>query len=207
MVPERITVIGDAGDLSAPPGSRPWAVATRLLIQGHLHTTTSNAQHLSAHLRGMREHEGWRQLTDARGAAFRTYEAFCVHPEPFGLGYDAPSLDQIIRERATAQQKALDATPLPAHGGPRRKQGRHTTLLSRDAGYQTARIARDRPDIHERMKAGEFRSVHQAAIAAGIRKVTVTVPLEPETIARVLRRRLSTEDRLALVALLAEEAP
>jgi len=34
--------------------------------------------------------------------------------------------------------------------------------------YLVNRIARDRPDILERMKAGEFASVRQAAIAAGI---------------------------------------
>ncbi len=34
--------------------------------------------------------------------------------------------------------------------------------------YLVNRIARDRPDILERMKAGEFVSVRQAAIAAGI---------------------------------------
>jgi hypothetical protein len=39
------------------------------------------------------------------------------------------------------------------------------------ADYLTARIARDRPDVLERMKAGEFPSVRQAAIAAGIVKV------------------------------------
>jgi hypothetical protein len=33
------------------------------------------------------------------------------------------------------------------------------------------RIARDRPDVLERMKQGEFLSVRQAAIAAGIVKV------------------------------------
>ncbi len=34
--------------------------------------------------------------------------------------------------------------------------------------YLVNRIARDRPDILARMKAGEFASVRQAAIAAGI---------------------------------------
>ncbi len=34
--------------------------------------------------------------------------------------------------------------------------------------YLVNRIARDRPDILERMKAGEFAFVRQAAIAAGI---------------------------------------
>ena len=37
--------------------------------------------------------------------------------------------------------------------------------------YLVARIARDRPDVLERMKQGEFLSVRQAAIAAGIVKV------------------------------------
>jgi ribosomal protein L2 len=34
--------------------------------------------------------------------------------------------------------------------------------------YLVARIARDHPDILERMKAGEYEYVRQAAIAAGI---------------------------------------
>lgn len=38
----------------------------------------------------------------------------------------------------------------------------------RTADYLTARIARDRPDVLDRMKAGEFRSVRAAAIEAGI---------------------------------------
>lgn len=36
--------------------------------------------------------------------------------------------------------------------------------------YLAARIARDHPDVLERMKKGEFLSVRQAAIAAGIVK-------------------------------------
>jgi hypothetical protein len=37
--------------------------------------------------------------------------------------------------------------------------------------YLVSRIARDHPDVLERMKQGEFLSVRQAAIAAGIVKV------------------------------------
>jgi len=37
-----------------------------------------------------------------------------------------------------------------------------------DSDYLTARIARDRPDILDRMKSGEFPSVRQAAKEAGI---------------------------------------
>jgi len=34
-----------------------------------------------------------------------------------------------------------------------------------DADYLTARIARDRPDILDRMKAGEYKSVRAAPLA------------------------------------------
>ena len=37
-----------------------------------------------------------------------------------------------------------------------------------NSDYLTARIARDRPDILERMKTGEYASVRQAAVDAGI---------------------------------------
>ncbi len=40
---------------------------------------------------------------------------------------------------------------------------RATSYGSTNADYLSARIARDRPDILERMKAGEFSSVRQAA--------------------------------------------
>ncbi len=54
--------------------------------------------------------------------------------------------------------------------------------------YLVNRIARDRPDILERMKAGEFASVRQAAIAAGGRSMgsrlwkpaTVTPAAQPQ---------------------------
>ena len=66
--------------------------------------------------------------------------------------------------------------PIPKHGGDRKSrdnQGVYVTLIrgSNSADYLTARIARDRPDILERMKAGEFPSVRQAAIEAGIVRV------------------------------------
>ena len=53
-----------------------------------------------------------------------------------------------------------------------------------------ARIARDRPDILERMKAGEFTSVREAAREAGIIKDVSLV----EQILR-LWQRATTEER------------
>jgi hypothetical protein len=63
-------------------------------------------------------------------------------------------------------------------------------LIGRGASYLTRRIARDAPDILEQMKAGEFPSVRQAAIAAGI--VKVPTPLEA---AMKAARKLNAIDR------------
>lgn len=58
-----------------------------------------------------------------------------------------------------------------------------------DPAYLTSVIARDRPDILERMKQGEFRSVRAAAIEAGIvkdsGKITVST-IDPQKAAKTI---------------------
>ena len=70
-----------------------------------------------------------------------------------------------------------------------------STGLGNAAPYLTARIARDRPDILARMKAGEFPSVRAAALEAGIVDPTFTCPLDPVKAARRILRHF-TGDRL-----------
>lgn len=60
-----------------------------------------------------------------------------------------------------------------------------------DANYLTAKIARDRPDILDRMKAGEFTSVRKAALEAGFIPPTVTIPIVPWRAARLLRKHFT----------------
>jgi hypothetical protein len=64
---------------------------------------------------------------------------------------------------------------------------------STNAEYLTARIARDNPQVFGRMKAGEFRSVRQAGIAAGIVKPTIQVPADPLAAGRRLARHFTPE--------------
>jgi hypothetical protein len=80
--------LGDPGDLSAPPGSRPWATAVRGELIATLHNIRFYADHLASMNRLMREHDGYKQLYDSRGQPFSDYAAFCVEPEPWGLGMD-----------------------------------------------------------------------------------------------------------------------
>lgn len=74
-----------------------------------------------------------------------------------------------------------------------------------NADYLVARIARDRPDILERMKAGEYTSVLQAARDAGI--VRQPLPPEEQALERLLEAwsKANLEDRQLFLALVEEE--
>jgi len=70
-----------------------------------------------------------------------------------------------------AQQRATTAAPMRVPGRPPAdNQGNNVTLIrGNNPEYLTARIARDRPDILERMKAGEYKSVRAAGKDGGKR--------------------------------------
>jgi hypothetical protein len=67
---------------------------------------------------------------------------------------------------------AMEAKPLAKNGEIGNGRGRcdnvTPTKRGNDPQYLTARIARDRPDIQERMKQGEFKSVRAAATVAQV---------------------------------------
>jgi hypothetical protein len=80
-------------------------------------------------------------------------------------------------------------------------RARSTSLGKRwDADYLTAGIARDHPDILERMKAGKFKSVRQAALEAGIVKPKIQVPHDVEGATRILTKHFSPDEVRALIA-------
>ncbi len=90
-------------------------------------------------------------------------------------------MDSTQRKIHQVQLTAETAQPLqPAenHPGPGRghtKKPHEKAKAGNRSDYLVARIARDRPDILERMKAGEFASVREAARTAGIVKQTSLV--------------------------------
>jgi len=199
------------GELSTAGVLRVIKAAERV-AQAALHDCDFSAQTLRSYCDLLREHKGFSQLTDRKGRPFRTYEAFCVAPPPFGLGHRSEDIDHLIRERHERQvaDRARDALPLLDRGAPtkeEREKGVDNTFVrgSTNADYLTARIARDRPDILERMKAGEFPSVRAAALEAGIIKRHVAIPLDPARAARLLRKHFKGEDLEALHRLLTVE--
>jgi hypothetical protein len=115
-------------------------------------------------------------------------------------------MDAMQRKMRQVQRMAATAQPLkPAenHPGPGRgytKKPHEKAKSGNRSDYLVARIARDRPDVLERMKAGEFASVREAARAAGIIKDVSLV----EQILR-LWQRATPEERQAVRGYLARE--
>ena len=100
--------LGDPGDLAAPPGSQPWAIAVRLQIQSLLKDNASSVKHLRTWLEGIEEHSGYRQLKDENGKAFSSYADFCKAKQPWGLGYPPKVIDQILKELESIQEKIVE---------------------------------------------------------------------------------------------------
>jgi hypothetical protein len=96
-------------------------------------------------------------------------------------------IDAIIAERKDAAKRAKEAVPLVEHGGDRKSDNQvsNTNLKASkcDAEYLTARIARDNPDILERMKAGEFASGEEGKTRTGAAATNMRLHLR-----RFLRR-------------------
>jgi hypothetical protein len=99
---------------------------------------------------------------------------------------------------------AAEAQPLAEHG-TNQHGGEDFTLSNPPTGnsqaYLLRRLARDAPEILERVKAGEFRSARAAAIEAGIIRPVPTVRLvdDPAKVAASIRQHLSPDDVIRLV--------
>ena len=214
----RTEAIDEHGSIDAEPGSKPWAIAVRREAQSALNAREFSSKQLQSWMDLLRDHKGYRQLGDRKGRPFATFEAFCTERQPFGLGYHPGHIDQIIAERKEAEAKDLalmfDRKAINAGDGPLTKDESSNLDIIKvsslspgtSAEYLAARIARDHPEIHERMKAGEFKSVRRAALEAGILKPTVSLPLDPQRAARILVKHLPPADVKALIIELSRAA-
>lgn len=181
-----IATLGEVGDINAEPGTRPWALAMRLKIHGELREHETSVEHARNLLQLMEQYRGYAQLENTNGKKFKDLAGFCIAKPPFGLGYSPDLIDRIQKE-ARAERPLIElieeAEKVPLadpHSRPGNKNANKKNAVDdvkpvlpvggNRADYLTKRIARDRPDILQKMKDGEFKSVRAAAKAAGIIK-------------------------------------
>jgi len=159
--------IGRQGDPDAPVGSEEWAAYVANEIHSRIKDAESDARQAEGWIEDFKSEDGHKAL------GFESWDEFCRS----WIGYEADQVETIISRRKRAQKKAgqydgpEEAAEVDGQIGNGRSRCSNQNTFNRGGGdtdYLTARIARDHPEVHEKMKAGDYRSVRQAAIDAGI---------------------------------------
>jgi len=181
------------------PGTNEW-------LKWHLDGVRQGALQIAADsrpfihsVRELQEHRAWELYFDDEP---KTWERFCseaIKAEPAFVAIIDEGV-KVLEERKhqgpITKQMAIDAAKKPKQLNDNGEKGKDSyyNIIARQGtsrDYLAARIARDRPDILEEMKAGKYRSVRAAAIDAGIIKV-----LTPVEKAKKAFLRLEEEERM-----------
>ena len=191
----RKSKLDDLGNARAEPGSSEWVKAILVEISCRLKQLDHDAASIGWRLKTIKEHKAWQSL------GLISFGLLCSKE----LRINEQLAESLIHAKAGQTvgdviARAESAEPLAEHRRPTaEEQGNKVNNINLKpanktgptAEYLTRRIARDRPDILERMKAGEFPSVRQAALEAGIVKPSFQCPLDPERAARLIRKHFT----------------
>jgi len=203
----RRSALDEIGDRDAEPGSRPWAVYFSFVTKQARHKLDGEVKELTRLIGYLKEHEAWKALG---------YPSFGLMAER-ECDLSGDDLDRL--ETADPKQSigvALGPRPGPAPGSMTTAARQSTPIDANRMNkcksqgttieYLAARLERDRPDIVERMRNGEFRSIRAAAREAGIVRPTAMIYTDdPAAAARAIRRHFRGERLAALIAFLQED--
>ena len=182
-------LLDELGDPNAPIGSRLWSLWVANEIRKAVYDKQQTDHKLKQLVEAFKDRQGYQAI------GFLTWEDFCQRK----LQKQADEVDKAL---TPVQQKAMEAEPVARQGRPEQNKLDNCQVLSAEnmgggnsAEYLTARIARDRPDVLDDMKAGKYRSVRAAAIDAGIVKPVkrFSLPDTPEAAGKYLAERVDEE--------------
>ena len=201
------------------------------VVAGSLHNHIANASRDTVHgfrvlpglIKSILENDEWRKLirpVDGKLFVHESIESWILGEPWAGLHY--PSWDALyaVLERAEdgdevikmlvargAPVSAVAADTKPARAKAGRPSGNVDNIHIRPSGTSeartVARLKRDAPDLAQEVISGRL-SANAAAIKAGFRKPSLTVPLDPERLARAVRRHFTPEEIQRLVRALME---
>lgn len=190
------------------PGSPEWCWQTVQVLREQMRHVSEQWDLADNALRQLREAKAWEKIPPDH--PYGSLNAMLKAE----VGLTAAAVRNRIRE-ASERARALNGkTVRKAKGGPLSREDKANLDIVKvsDAGagnsadYLTRRIARDHPDIFERLQAGEYRSVRAAALEAGIIHRTQSVRVDnPVAVARTLRKHMSPEDLALLAKLITED--
>lgn len=195
--------LDEIGNPDAPKGSRQWTIAVARFIRSIYDDVSARVVTVQGSLAGLKACEGWKSVSQRDGTAFVSFEHYCQTPwHDGGLGIEVATVEQILSNSDPGMKVGALGKP-GEFGRGRPKEDRVYNVNSKGGNrpeYLTARLARDNPEILAQLKAGDFPSVRQAAIAAGI--VKIPTPLE---LAKRAVKRMAVMDQNRFFSWLKEE--
>jgi hypothetical protein len=186
--------LADIGDPAAPTGSAEWCKYVHGIMCQTKRRANAEVSSLKYTLIDFKKSNHWERLTDAAGEPFTLWEDYVQYPEPDGLGMVVADAEAIIAEkndkRLIAEIEAKDKANLRPAGRPKKTENLYNDVSDvqhypsgNSAAAFLRRLRKDRPDIHERVLAGEL-SPHAGMVEAGFRK-------------KAARKKLSAFERVA----------
>jgi len=173
----------------------------------------------------------WEKLTNGEGNSLTFFE-FVERPYPDGIGLAIDDLKTLIKlkhqyerkerfdskiaERMDNMRRVVTDLLHPKMAEPGRPDLQLNQFIKPDnirlnnsvkldygteANYTIRRLKRDRPDLAEKVIANEL-SANAAAIEAGFRIKSITIPLDPERAARSIRQHFTEQQIRELIELL-----
>lgn len=128
-----VTVNADPGigRESAPVGTEAWAQRVRLHIQSTVADLPKGPESFARYYKTIKEHRAWTLLNRPDGSKFATWEEFCAHRQPWGLGKAWPEIKPFLL--TVVPEKDLDlatVAPPATSAGPGRGHKKQSELSS-----------------------------------------------------------------------------
>jgi hypothetical protein len=193
--PRTVLLDVDYSGLHSEPGSREWIITQRSLLIACLSDIKNNRTTGQTVFAEIKQFGGWQHLVDLKGKPFRSFDQFCQSPN--GLGLEPSEINRRLNAQELAQDDGVSPARDSKGGRPENDENLAISQVSAGSTHAdriVARLKRDRPDIAERLAAGEFKSARAAAIAAGMK-----VGQSPLQALRSQWKKASAEERQAFL--------
>jgi len=156
------------------------------------------------------ESDEWTHWKNALGKEVqpKDFKEFVETDYPSGIGTDLDTLEALIAGNERAENLYTHATT-GNRGNPtgsnqyQKKSGNpsnrsiSTVTAGTTSTYALRKLSKESPEIHAEVLAGDL-SPNAGMIKAGFRKKTVTVPIDVDSIARMILKQLSEKQRTEL---------
>lgn len=181
----------------APIGSEPWAQAVRLHLQAIIKRLHQDPEGVKSYYDIISKHRAWTLMNKPDGSYFATWEEFCAHRQPWGLGKPWEEIRPFL-EAAFGKRGVELATVAPDarrnNGATQSRDGNGQLLPSEpDSGHRVPNRKTVADEKHEKRLRAILRAPEpiQDAYRAGVIGQVDAAKLgprdpEPEQAARIV---------------------